>query len=142
MTKLICCAFVAGFIFLSGCSALSPTPTPTGDQTPVNLRQLEIQTIDGHAALLLRMSRRPFSLRHSSAIEPGRIILEARGPEGEGDLAERSLGQSDAMIADVRVSRVEGLLKVVIEFRNNQAPAYSVHEMADWVMVRLGAPTS
>lgn len=130
-------------VLLSGCSDMvRPSPVPSGDQAPVNLRQLQIQSIDGHAALLLRLSRIPDSLRHSAAAEPGQIIIEAEGPEGESDLDERSLGQSDALISDVRVSRSEGLLRIVVEFRGAQPPSYSVHQMADWVMVRLGGATS
>jgi hypothetical protein len=144
MTKLISSLLaVAALSLLSACTDLSrPSPAPTGDEAPLNLRQLQIQSIDGHAALLLHLSHRAYSLRHVGAEQPGRIMIEATGPVGDGDLEERSLGQSDALIADVRVARTDGVLKVVIMFYADEPPEYSVHEMADWLMVRLGPASS
>jgi len=40
----------------------------------------------------------------------------------------------------VRVSRRAGTLQVVLEFKGAALPPYSVHQMVDWIMVRLGAP--
>jgi len=125
---------------LSGCpqNLSRPTAAPLGDQAPVSLRQLQIlQTADGHRAVLLRLSRVPGMLRHSSERDPGRIQVEAWGPLGDGDLDERALPQTDPEITDVRVSRHEGTLRITIGFRFDDPPPYSVHEMGDWVMIRL-----
>ena len=116
-----------------------PTATPTGNEAPVALRSLEVTSVEGHRALLLRLSRLPSTVRQSSASNPGRIIIEAWGPAGDGDLPERTLPQVDPEISDVRVSRDGGALQIIVDFKDIEPPPYSVHEMADWIMVRFGA---
>lgn len=137
---------VLGAVLLSsvvaGCAQKlsAPTAAPTGDQAPVALRNLQVASVDGYRAVLLRLSRLPLAVRQSSARNPGRIVVRAWGPLGDGDLAERALPQVDPMLSDVRVSRHQGALEVVLEFKSEEPPPFSVHEMADWVMIRLGVP--
>ena len=125
-----------------GCSAplTRPTAAPTGDQAPVALRNLQIATVDGHRAVLLRLSRLPTLVRHSSSRRPAQIAVQAWGPVGEGDLAEKDIPQVDAEISQVRVSRKEGGLLIVLDLVGDEPPPYSVHEMGDWIMIRLGTP--
>ena len=126
-------------VFFAGCSPYieQPTASPTGDQAPVDLRDLQIETVDGHRAVLLRLSRLPTLVRSDSSSRPGRISIQAWGPAGDRDLPERSLPQSDPDIEMVRVSRARGGLNIVLDFRSTEPPDYTVHQMADWVMIRL-----
>ena len=114
---------------------------PTGDQAPVGLRNLEVTTLDGHRAVLLRLSRAPTQVRQSSSSKPPQIVVQAWGPAGD-DLPERSIPQIDPQIANVRVSRKGGNLEVVLEMQGVEPPAYTVHEMGDWIMIRFAAPQS
>lgn len=129
--------FALGFL-LFGCSTLSaPSAAPVGDQAPVNLRDLQIATTDGHRAVLLQLSRLPTLIRYSTSSQPGRIIIQAWGPESDVDLPERFLPQTDAMVTNVIVSRQRGELRVVLELNTDEPPPHRVHEMADWIMVRF-----
>lgn len=129
-------------LLVFGCSERmsSPTAMPSGDQAPVVLRNFEVSVVDGHRAILLRLSRLPTQVRESSSKNPARITVEAWGPPGDSDLPERELPQTDPFIESVRVSRKRGGLNVVIDFKGNEPPAYTVHAMADWIMIRF--PTS
>ena len=120
----------------------APTAAPSGDQAPVALRNFEITNADGHRAVLLHLSRLPTLVRQSSSSRPGRITLELWGPPGDADLPERDLPQLDALVDNVRVSRKSGALTVVLEFKGEEPPAYTVHEMADWIMVRFSGQAS
>jgi hypothetical protein len=133
-----------GLLCMVGCASrmAAPTATPTGDEAPVTLRNLQVTTVDGHRAVLLRLSRQPTLVRHSSGRHPGQITVQAWGPAGDSDLPERTLAQVDPQIAQISVSRKEGALRVVFAFQSDEPPAYSVHEMADWIMIRLGVPES
>jgi hypothetical protein len=136
-------SFVALVALLAvGCAhkLAAPTPVPSGSDAPVALRNLEITTVDGHRAVLLRLSRPPTLVRESSSKNPARITILAWGPTGGGDLPERAMPQLDSQIREVRVSRSAGTLQVVLEFKGKAPPPYSVHQMVDWIMVRLGAP--
>ncbi len=132
---------ILGAALTAGCAhklALAPpTAAPTGSEAPVGLRNLQVTTIEGHRAVLLRLSRVPTMVRQSSANDPARIIIQAWGPASD-DLPERSLPQMDPQINDVRVSRRQGALQVVVDFKGKEPPPFSVHEMADWIMVRFG----
>ncbi len=129
-------------VALAGCAAslAAPSASPTGDQAPVTLRNLQIETANGHRAVLLRLSRLPTQVRYSSSSRPARISIQAWGPPGDEDLPERALTQIDPQIAQVRVSRKRGGLNIVLDLQGDEPPAYSVHEMADWIMVRFAAP--
>ena len=129
---------------LGGCAArlAAPSASPTGDQAPVTLRNLQIETANGHRAVLLRLSRLPTQVRYSSSSRPARIAIQAWGPAGDEDLPERALAQIDPQITQVRVSRRAGGLNVVFDLQGDQPPEYTVHEMADWIMVRFPTPGS
>jgi hypothetical protein len=126
-------------LLVLGCSQrmMAPTAAPSGDQAPVALRNFEVTAVDGHRAVLLRLSRPPTLLRQSSSNRPARITVQAWGPPGDSDLPERTLPQTDPQIVDVRVSRSSGALTVVIELKAEEVPEFSVHEMADWIMIRF-----
>ncbi len=131
-------------LLVLGCSQrmTGPTAAPTGDQAPVVLRNFEVSVVDGHRAILLRLSRLPTQVRESSSKNPARITVEAWGPPGDSDLPERELPQSDPQIESVRVSRKRGGLNVIIDFKGDEPPAYTVHAMADWIMIRFPGPVS
>jgi hypothetical protein len=137
-------AVAALVLVLAGCSTsfLRPTAAPTGEEAAVTLRDLQIENVDGHRAVFLRLSRVPTMVRHSSSSNPAQITVQAWGPVGEGDLSERDLPQTDSEITQVRVSRRDGSLSVVLDLQGEDPPPYTVHEMADWIMIRLGQPRS
>jgi hypothetical protein len=131
-------ALLALGLAFAACSGLSaPSPAPVGDQAPVNLRDLQIANTGGHRAVLLQLSRLPTLIRYSTSSGPARIIIQAWGPQGDTDLPERLLPQSDAMVTNVIVSRERGELRVVLELNTEEPPPHRVHEMADWIMVRF-----
>ncbi|MFQ5667376.1 MAG: hypothetical protein ACE5I7_13230 [Candidatus Binatia bacterium] len=131
-------------VLVVGCAQemASPTPVPTGNQAPMALRNFRVATADGHRAVLLRLSRPPTQVRHSSKDHPARIIVRASGPASDGDLAERNMPQLDPQISSVRVSRKNGALQVILDLIGDNPPPYSVHEMADWIMIRFPGPAS
>lgn len=123
-----------------GCAAWKSAPesAPFGDQAPVGLRSLEMASAQGYQAVLLRLTRLPTMVRHSSSSNPARITLQAWGPNTGGDLPERVLEQDDPLVQQVRVSRKGGTLHVVLDLHTAVPPPYIVNEMADWVMIRFG----
>ena len=144
MSRLSYRVALLGVLLIAGCAQKigRPTPSPSGDEAPVTLRNLQIESIDGHRAVLLRLSRLPTMVRHSSSRRPAQITVQAWGPVGEGDIAERVLPQLDAQIAQVRVSRHDGGLTIVLDFHGDSPPQYSINQMADWIMVRFTAAES
>jgi len=124
-----------------GCAAVSSDSSSLPEQA-LSLRNLQIESVDGQRAVLLRLSRLPEKVTSSSATSPGRIVVQLSGPRGEGDFSEQALPQIDPQIAQVRVMREDGELVVTLEFKTDAPPAFSVLEMADWIMIRLGRTQS
>ena len=75
----------------SGCAsqASRPSALPSGDNTPVTLRDLQITQSEGHRAVFIRLSRLPTLIQHSNSGDPARIMIIAWGPTGGEDLGER-----------------------------------------------------
>ncbi len=105
----------------------------------VSLRNLQIESVDGRRAVLLRLSQLPQRVVHASSSTPARITVQISGPVGEGDFEEQVLPQTDPQIVQVRVAREDGQLEVTLDLKSDVPPPYSVHEMADWIMIRLGS---
>ncbi len=124
---------------IAGCAALGGDTAAPAPQA-LSLRNLQIETVDGERAVLLRLSRLPGRVIHSSTSSPASITVRVSGPRGEGDFAEQVLPQTDPQIARVRVGREGGELRVILDLKSDMPPSYSVHEMADWIMIRLGGP--
>lgn len=122
---------------LSGCAALGNSANVAPEA--VSLRNLQIESVDGRRAVLLRLSRLPQRVVYASNSAPASITVQMSGPIGEGDFEEQVLPQTDPQIVQVRVSREDGQLQVTLDLKSDVPPPYSVHEMADWIMIRLGS---
>ncbi len=130
---------LVGAIWAVGCAqpGAAPTPAPTGAEAPVDVRDIQLATVEGHKAVLLRLTRVPSMVRASSSQRPAQIQVQAWGPTGGVDLPERGYPQADAYVPEIRVSRKGGELRIVLQLAGDAPPQYTVHEMADWIMVRL-----
>lgn len=115
----------------------APSPAPVGADAPLDVRYIQVATVEGHRAVLVRLTHVPSMVRDSSSQNPAEILVHAWGPSGGFDMPERSFPQSDAYLPEVRVSRKGGELRIVLQLAGNVPPQYTVHEMADWIMVRL-----
>jgi hypothetical protein len=140
LLRLVLTLFAA--VSFASCARLAPSNQAwSGDASakPLLLRQLQVLPTDnGMRAVLLRLSRPPEGVRHSAGSRPARLIIEAIAPNSGGDLPERQMPQESAELKAVRVARKNGVLKIVLEFSGDDPPPYSVREMADWILVRLG----
>ena len=130
---------LVGTIWAVGCAqpGAAPTPAPTGAEAPVDVRDIQLATVEGHKAVLLRLTRVPSMVRSSSSQGPAQIEVQAWGPSGDADLPERGYPQADPYVSEIRVSRKGGALRIVLQFAGNMPPRYTVHEMSDWIMIRL-----
>lgn len=145
----LACLVAVGAI-LAGCSSKAPLGNALGEEEssalaslsiPLDLREFEVVNADGHRGVFLKLSRLPDAVEHSSQDDPPRIVLDIQGPTG-GNAPEENFPGQDNVISHVRVERLPGILRVVLDFRGEDLPSYSVHPMADWIMIRLGSSHS
>jgi len=116
----------------------STMPQLPGISIPLDLRTFEVASADGRKGAFLKLSRLPDSVAYHSESKPARIVLEIKGPTGE-ETAEETFPGGDTLVSRFRVSRRFGVLRVVLDLQGDDPPEYSVHTMADWIMVRLDA---
>ena len=104
---------------------------------PLDLRQIQVvDSGSGYRAVFLKLSRLPDSLASQHLEDPARIVVDIRGPTG-AETEERTFPGGDAVVTRMRVSRQMGNLRVTLDLVGDEPPKYSVHQMADWVMIRL-----
>ncbi len=107
---------------------------------PLDLRHFEVVSSGGgFRGVFLHLTRYPDSITASYTTEPGRIVLDIAGPTGV-EAEEKSFPGGDSLVSLVRVSRQTGKLQIVLDLSVPDPPKYTVHRMADWIMVRMKSP--
>lgn len=140
--SLLLCALVVG---IGGCSQMLPLEDAGAESqvdfselsSPLDLRSFEVVSSGGgYRGVFLRLSRFPESIQTSHYSNPAQIVIDIRGPTS-AESAEETFPGGDTLVAKVRLSREIGLLRVVLDLAGSDPPKYSVHRMADWIMIRL-----
>jgi hypothetical protein len=138
---LACGAVVAAL--LPGCSKHARVPAPAAIQgenapalaVPLDVQEFQVVSAEGFRGVFVKLSRLPDAVAHRN--EGGAsIVLEISGPTG-GESPEQAFPGGDNLVSSVRVSRTYGKLRVAIDLASDDAPSYTVHTMADWIMVRF-----
>lgn len=141
---LVCTCAV---MFVAGCAKRGPLAEPgkggglleeslPGLSIPLEVRDYDVLNESGYRGVFLKLSRLPDSVQSSSDDNPARIVLEIKGPTaGEGP--EEAFPGGDTLISRVRVAPRPGVLWVSLDLQGDDVPPYTVHSMADWIMVRL-----
>jgi AMIN domain-containing protein len=140
-SAIVCGAATAALF--AGCARHShPTP-PSAMQAPgleslsvpLDVSEFHVVAAEGFRGVFVKLSRLPDAVQHHEQ-GSGSIVLDISGPTGS-ESPEESYPGGDPMIASVRVSRTYGKLRVAIDLATGDAPSYTVHTMADWIMVRF-----
>ncbi len=104
---------------------------------PLDITSFEVVASGGgYRGVFLRLSRFPEGISYSDQDSPARIVIDIQGPTGI-ELPEEVFPGRDSLVSKVRVTRSLGNLRVVLDLAADEPPEYSVHRMADWVMVRM-----
>lgn len=104
---------------------------------PLDLVHFEVVSSGaGYRGVFLRLSRFPESIQATHTSKPARIVLDIYGPTGTESAAESFPG-GDQVVTQVHVSREIGRLRVVLDLAGSSPPSYTVHRMADWIMLRM-----
>jgi hypothetical protein len=126
-----------------GCARHARPPAPSTTQAPgldslsvpLDVSEFHVVAAEGFRSLFVKLSRLPDAVNHHEQGN-GSIVLDITGPTG-GESPEESFPGGDTLVAGVRVSRTYGMLRVAIDLASQDMPSYTVHTMADWIMVRF-----
>jgi hypothetical protein len=141
LTLALVCA-LSSVLLLAGCAKRAPLATPEEENpfaqlsAPLEVRDFDVASADGYRGLFLKLSRLPDAVASHAEEDPTRLILEISGPTG-GESAEQTFPGGDTLVSRVRISSTYGMLRVAIDLLADELPDYSVHTMADWVLVRF-----
>lgn len=138
---------VVAALLAAGCASRAPLEPGEGSDferslnaisAPLVLQDYRVVTAEGQRGVFLKLSRLPDAVEHHSEENPPRVVVEINGPTGT-ETADEEFPGGDTLISRVRVEQTFGLLRVTLQLQGNEVPPYSVHRMADWVMIRLGS---
>lgn len=116
-------------------------PAIEGLAVPLDVQKFQVAPSGGRRGVFLRLSRLPHGIEHRSASHPARIIIDVAGPAGE-EGPEEVLPGDEVVVKELRILRQYGSLRITLGLPGDEPPKYSVHRMADWIMIRLdGAPS-
>jgi hypothetical protein len=127
----------------AGCASRGKGPEPLPASTfselsvPLDLVEFNVVGTQSIRGLILKLSRLPDGLAYHAEENPPRIIIDISGPTGE-ESPEQAFPGNDSLVTRLTVSRTYGVLRVAIDLYSEGLPEYTVHQMADYVMVRLG----
>ena len=113
-----------------------PPDTFANLSVPLDIREFEVVSADDNRGVFVKLSRLPDDVQFHDESHPARIVLDIKGPTGEESPEEVFPGK-DALVSRIRVTRTPGNLQVVLELDSDVAPEYTVHPLADWIMVRF-----
>jgi len=134
-------------VLAAGCSALhDPIKGESASEfehsltalsVPLDLRDYHVVNAAGRRGVFLKLSRIPDAVEDHGESGPPRIVIDIKGPTGTETPEEEFPGQ-DTLVSRVHVARHFGVLRVVLDLQGDDMPPYTVHQMADWVMIRIG----
>jgi hypothetical protein len=129
-------------LLTAGCASRTHVEQPLPASTfaelsvPLSLVEFNVAGTEQGRGVILKLSRLPDSLTHRWENNPARIIIDIAGPTGE-ESPQEVFPAGDDLVTRLEVSRTFGYLRIIIDLRTEQVPEYTVHQMADYVMVRL-----
>lgn len=137
-------AAVALALVIAGCAASKEQPLLTAEQiaelsVPLDIREFRTANGSGNQAVFIKLSRLPDGLDHHVEPNTGTIVIDVRGPVGAATVDDEAL-QAQSPLSRIRVARTPKLLRLSLDLERGEVPPYSVHLLADWIMVRLDAP--
>ncbi len=115
-------------------AATSATDIP--DQ--LSLSGVHVDRRSNGAVLNLAISGTPTRVEHYALGDPGRYVIDVYGLSMETDQVE-STELTDALLRRVRVARHRGRMRMVLDLRTAQPPAYVLEQRDGTIALRLGA---
>jgi hypothetical protein len=132
-------ATVAIALAIAGCAGRKEPELLTPEQfaelsVPLDVREFRTSSGSGTQAIFIKLSRLPDGVSHHA--EPASIVLDISGPAGPATVDEESL-VADSPLTRIRVARAPRVLRLSLDLERGVVPPYSVHVLADWIMIRL-----
>jgi len=110
--------------------------------TPLDLTSFEVVSSGGgYRGVFLHLSRFPDGITTSDQKNPARIVIDIQGPTSVEE-PETAFPGRDSLVSMVRVSKSLGGMRVILDLATPSPPEYSVHRMADFIMVRMKPPAT
>jgi len=129
-------------VMAAGCGAKKEAPPSIADlqvlALPLDVREVQLAGAEGSRGIFLRLTRFPEGVSHRAMDGPPRLVVDIKGPTGTQ--GEEDLPGKDDLVSRLRVQRDFGVLRILVDLQGDHVPEYSVHPMADWIMIRFKAP--
>ncbi len=113
---------------------LPPAPTYEG---PVRLYEVRLMETAGQHQVRFRLSRPPEGIDYFPLRNPSRLVVDIKGTIETPPKVQRYKA-SDPLISAVRVGNYQGRMRLVVDLKGRETPAFSVENTDTAVAVQIG----
>src|SRR5262249_2061940 len=106
---------------------LTETALPAGAAAAQSAETLDIREIrpiedNGQQGVFVKLTRPPAAITHYTLGQPTRLVIDIAGAAGGGETSAQKYSVQNPLIAEVRVTRHEGKIRVTLEMRAGTVP--------------------
>lgn len=122
-------------------TALAPgTTAPSAGA--LDVREIKVIEDNGQQGLFVKLTGPPAAVTHYVLARPTRLVIDMAGTGGVGpEMGDQTYAVQNPVISEIRVGRIEGKVRLTVELRGENAPAYTVNDLNDTVVAFLGEPS-
>jgi len=117
-----------------------PSAAATSPGDALDIREIKVVEDNGQQGVFVKMTGPPAAVTSYTMAQPTRLVIDVAGAGG-GEPSAQKYPVTNPMIAEIRVARHEGKIRLTLELRGAEAPAYTVNNLNDTVVAFVGEPT-
>jgi len=118
--------------------AAASAAAPDGAGATLGLIDVGVDRRNNGALIRLAIAGAPTRVAHYALTDPGRYVIDVYGPSDEVDEVQ-SIDVRDSLLRRVRVAHHRGRMRMVLDLRTDQPPAYVLERGSGTIALELGA---
>ncbi len=115
-------------------------PAAAAPSGPLDVREIRVVEDNGQVGIFVKLTGEPAAVNHFALDRPGRVVIELEGLAKRGGVPER-IPVNNPLIESLRLGASDGKLRLAVQLRGEQVPAYAVDTLHDTLVVFLGEPS-
>jgi len=121
--------------------ATLPPSAAAPSAAALDVREIKLVEDNGQQGLFIKLNHAPAAVAHYTLTKPNRVVVDIGGAEIGGETSAQKFAVNNPAIAEVRVGRHEGKIRITVNLKGDTLPTYTVNDLNDTVVAFIGEPT-